>query len=333
VTLAVTAAPTAPVAVTNTDGATSTTDATLLPDADAPTGASIDDALGVLYQAMAQQSANSMQAGEAAVSVDEKQEQQALADEQAAEARAQAAEANHGRGFFSSIGHLVSDVTKDATHLKPAALVKDTVSDVKDAANSPAFWNDLEKGALDVAKAAAVVGSAVVTAASFGAGAATIAGAAILLSVGGEVVSDTKCFGNSSGVIGAGMEILGAAVGVGGAAAASVGLVTTTTLSSASKTAIGIGAAFNALGGGSEAVAGGAHIVNGDFAATAQHAAADVQQAVNQSAELEQFVGSEIDDLKAASKTEKGREQGVQGAIQANDQTTAAAAATISVKG
>ncbi|MGD0526803.1 MAG: hypothetical protein ABSE49_16775 [Polyangiaceae bacterium] len=331
-THAVTAASTTPVAVTSTGEATTTTEATLLPDADAPSGASLDDALGVLYQAMSQQSANSMQAGEATVKVDEKQEQQALADEQAAEARAQAAQANHGRGFFSSIGHLVSDVTKDATHLKPEALVKDTVSDVKDAANSPAFWNDLEKGALYVAKVAAVVGSAVVTTASFGAGAATIAGAALLLSVGGEIVSDTKCFGNASTAIGVGMELGGAAVGVGGAAAASAGLVTMN-LSSASKTALGVGAAFSALGGTSEAVAGGAQIVNADFAATAQHAAADAQQAVNQNAELQQSVGWEIDDLKAASKTEKGRQQAVQGAIQANDQSTAAAAATISVKG
>ncbi|HEY5239999.1 MAG TPA: hypothetical protein VIJ22_00975 [Polyangiaceae bacterium] len=323
------AARTTPVAMTDPGAAASTTDASLLPDADSLSGGGIDDALGVLYMAMAQQSQSGMQAGEATVNVEEKAEQKALADQQAAIAKQQANQANHGRGFFSSIGHLLGDVTKDVTHLRPEALVKDTVGDVKDAVNSPAFWNDLEKGALVVAKVAAVVGSAVVTTASFGAGGATIAGAALLLSVGGEAVSDTKCFGTASGGIGAALEITGAAVGVGGSALEAV----STGLSAASKTALGIGVAVEAFGGGSEAVAGGAHIENQDFAATAQNAAADAQHAVSQNAELEQTVGWVIDDLKAADKAHKGAMQATQSAIQDSDQSMSAAAGDISVKG
>jgi hypothetical protein len=279
--------------------------------------------------AMAKQAENGMQAGESTVQVDEKAEQKALADQQAAVAREQAAQADQGRGFFSSIEHLVHDVTKDVTHVDPKSLVKDTVGDVKDAANSPAFWNDLEKGALVVAKVAAVVGSAVATAASLGAAGATIAGAAILLSVGGEVVSDTKCFGKASDAIGVGMQLAGAATGITGAAVGTL----TTGMTEASKTALGVGVALTGLGGGSEAVAGGAHIETQGFVATAQYAAADAQRAVNQNAELEQAVGWEIDDLKVSSKTHKGAMQATQGAIQANDQSTAAAAASISVKG
>ena len=261
--------------------------------------------------------------------VDEKEEKKALADQQAAVAKEQANQANQGRGFFSSIGHLVGDVTKDVTHVDPKGLAKDGVADVKEAANSPAFWNDLEKGALFVAKVAAVAGSAVATTASFGTAGATIAGAAILLSVSGDVVSDTKCFGKDSDAIGVGLQLAGAATGVTGAGVAAL----TTGVTAASKTALGIGMALTALGGGSEAVAGGAHIENQGFAATAQNAAADAQQAVNQNAELEQSVGWMVDDLKASDKTHEGTKQATAGAIQANDQATAAAAACISVKG
>ena len=318
-----------PVATAEPGEAGAPAGATLLPDADSLSGASIDDALGGLYMAMAQQSENTTRDGEATVKVDEKEEQKALADQQAAVAREQANQANHGRGFFSSIGHLVDDVTKDVTHVDPKGLARDGVADVKDAANSPAFWNDLEKGALVVAKVAAVVGSAVATTASFGTAGATIAGAAILLSVSGEVVSDTKCFGKASDAIGVGLQLAGAATGVTGAAAGAL----TTGVTTASKSAFGVGVALTALGGGSEAVAGGAHIENQAFAATAESAAADAQRAVNQNAELEQSVGWEVDDLKASDKTHEGTKQATAGAIHARDQSTAAAAACISVKG
>jgi len=300
-----------PVTATDPGGPAGASEASLLPDADSLSGGGIDDALGGLYMAMAKQAENGMQAGEATVQVDEKAEQKALADQQAAVARERAAQADQGRGFFSSIGHLVGDVTKDVTHIDPKGLVKDTVGDVKDAANSPAFWNDLEKGALVVAGA-------------------TIAGAAILLSVGcevgGEAVTDTKCFGNDSAGIGMGLQLGGVVLGLTGG-------FLSPGVTDASKTALGIGAAISGFGGEAQVVAGGAHIETQGFVATAQHAAADAQHAVSQNAELEQAVGWEIDDLKASSKTSKGAMQATQSAIQANDQSTAAAAASTSVKG
>jgi hypothetical protein len=319
-----------PIATTQPGGPASSAEPALLPDADSLSGGGIDDALGVLYLAMAQQSQNTMQAGQSTVKVAEKAEQKALADQQAAVAKEEANQANHGRGFFSSIGHLVGDVTKDATHLDPKALVKDSVSDVKDAADSPAFWSDVEKGALVVAKVAAAVGSAVATAASLGAAGATISGAAILLSVGceagGEVVTDTNCLGKDSAGIGLTMQLGGVALGLTGGFMSPGATV-------ASKTAVAIGASFSGFGGEAQMVAGGAHVENQDFAATAQSAAADAQHAVNQGAELTQTVSWEIDDLKAADKTHEGTKQATADAIQANDQSTAAAAASISVKG
>ena len=135
-----------------------TTGASLVPEGEPLSPGGIGDALGVLYTAMAQQRQSGLRTSESQVNAAEKKEQQALKDQQDALAREQSNQANQGRGFFSSIGHLVDDVTKDATHLDPAGVVEDSMADVKEAVNSPAFWNDVEKGALVVAKVAAVVG-------------------------------------------------------------------------------------------------------------------------------------------------------------------------------
>jgi hypothetical protein len=311
-------------------GATGATSATLVPDPEALSGQGIDDALGLLFAAMAKQRQCGVQDSSAQVKIDEKSEEQALADEQAAQAAEEANQANHGSGFFSSIGHLLGDVAKDVTHVDPKDLVNDSIQDVKDAANSPAFWNDLEKGALVVAKVAAVAGSTVATGVSLGAAGATLAGAALLLSVGcevgGEVVSDTKCFGNDSAGIGLGLEVTGLVAGL-------VGGVGAPPLTGASKTALGVGLAFTAAGGAGEAVAGGAHLKTSDFAARVQDATADQQKAVNQNTELAQTTQFAIDDLRAADKSRQATQQSIQGAIQAHDKTTVAAATGLSVRG
>jgi len=298
----------------------------LVPEGAPLSAGGIDDALGLLYMAMAQQRQNGVQTSQSRVKSAEKAEEKALADQQAAVKKEEANQADHGRGFFSSIGHLLGDVAKDVTHANPTGLVQDSMTDVKDAASSPAFWNDVEQGALVVAKVAAVVGSAVVTTASFGAGGATIAGAALLLSVGGDVVSDTKCLGDASQGIGLGLQLAGTATGL-------VGGFASTAMTAVSRTALGVGAAVTGFGGEAGMVAGGAHIENQGFAANVENATADAKQAVNQNAELEQMVAWVIDDLKASDKAHQHAQQSVQGAIQAHDKTTAAAAASISVKG
>jgi hypothetical protein len=299
---------------------------TLVPEGAPLTSGGIDDALGVLYMAMAQQRDITVADGQARVKSAEREQQKELADQQAALARAQANEASQGRGFFSSIGHLFSDVARDAAHGDLSKAANDIASDVHEALNSPAFWSDLEKGALFVAKVAAVVGSAVITAASFGAGAGTIALAALALSVSGEVVSDTRCFGSASQYIGLGLELAGAAGGfVAGA--------TATVMTVAARTTLDIGVGISAVGGGAEVVAGGAHVVNAGFAANVENATADAQEAVNRGAELERTIDWVIDDVKASDKMYQEQAQTLEGAIQAHDHSTAAAAASISVKG
>jgi hypothetical protein len=300
--------------------------ASLVPEGAQLTSGGIDDALSVLFMAMAQQRSVDMTDARARVNAAEKEQQKELAEQQAAVAREQANEAGHGRGFFSSLGHLFGDAARDVAHGDLARAAKDVGSDLHEALNSPAFWSDLEKGALFVAKVAAVVGSAVITAASFGAGAGTVAVAALVLSVSGEVVSDTRCLGNASQDIGLGMELAGAAGGFAAGIAA-------TAVSAGSRLALDIGTGISAVGGGAGVVAGAAHVVNADFAANVQNATADAQEAVNRGAELERTVEWAIDDVKASDQTHQGATQVLESAIQAHDQSTAAAAASISVKG
>jgi hypothetical protein len=315
------AVPAAPAASPGASG-----NATLLPEGAPLTSGGIDDALGLLFLALSQQRSVGVADARARIDAAEKEQQKELAEQQAALAREQANEAGHGRGFFSSIGHLFGDAARDVAHGDLARAAKDVASDLHEALNSPAFWSDLEKGALFVAKVAAVVGSAVVTAASFGAGAGTMAMAALVLSVSGEVVSDTRCFGSASQDVGLGMELAGAAGGF-------VAGITSTAMSAASRLALEVGTGISAAGGGAELVAGGAHIVNAGFAANVQNAAADAQEAVNRGAELERTIEWLIDDVKASDKAQRGATQALESAIQAHDQSTAAAAASVSVKG
>jgi hypothetical protein len=292
-----------------------------LPDALPLTGPGIDDALGVLYAAMSQQGQSSLQIGDARVKSNEDAQKRAIAQEQAAQARERANEANHGNGFFGSIGHLISDVTNDAVHLRPDHAVKDTVNDVVEAGKSPAFWHDIEQGALWTAKVAAVVGSVATTIATGGAAGATIAGAALLLSIGGEAVAQTKCFGKDSGAIGLGMEIGGAVAGLG-----------TTLLPAASVADEGVQAlavASNGVSAGATGVEGAAHIRNAEFAAAAQSASADATEAAHHDTEMTQLTTWLIDDMKADDKSRQRGMQATRDAIQGSDQAHAAAAAGV----
>jgi hypothetical protein len=272
-------------------------------------GSGLDAALGALYAAMSKQRQGALQLGSTRVEIAQKEQQQALKREQDAEAREAAERASQGSGLFGSIGNFISDVAGQVAQGRLDHAVSDGATDVDAAVHSPAFWNDLETGALDVAKAAAVVGSVAATVASGGAAAATLAGAALLLSVGGEAVAATNCLGKDSGAIGLGMEVGGAVMGGLG------GIV------SASSNAGSSGLA--ALG--ATVVAGAAHVQNAAFAADVQVAAADATQARLQGEALQRLSTWVVDDMKADDKARQQSLQAVQGAMQANDQAAAAA--------
>ncbi len=300
--------------------------ATLVPEAEPPAAGGIDAALGALYSAMSQQRQNALQIGQTRVAYATKAAQQALARQEAAEAREEAARASQGNGFFGSVGKLVSDVVSQVVQGRPDHALSDADSDVSDAMNSPAFWNDLETGALDVAKVAAVVGSVAATVASGGAAAATVAGAAILLSVGGEVVSDTHCLGGDSGAVGLAMEAGGAVMGGAGGILAATSTTANTGLAA-------LGTAASTASGGADVVAGAAHVKNATFAADAERAAADATEASHQRDTLNRLATWVVDDMKADDKSRQQAMQETKGAIQASDESEAAAVTPAMVKG
>lgn len=298
----------------------------LMPEPAPLEGGSIDAALGALYASMSEQRQNAMQVGEDRVNYATKAAQQALAREEAALAQEEAAQANQGGGLFGSIVKVVSDVVDQVAQGRPDHAISDAGSDVSTAVSSPAFWNDLENGALVVAKVAAVVGSVAATVATAGAAGATVAGAAVLLSVGGEVVSDTQCFGKDSGAVGLAMEAGGAVMGGAGGILAATSAGANTGLAA-------LGTTASALSGGANVVAGAAHIKNAAFAADAERAAANATEASQQRDMLTRLATEVVDDMKSEDKSRQQAMQATQDAIQASDESQAAAVTPTTLKG
>jgi hypothetical protein len=311
------------VAVATAASSSDTQSTALMPEPAPIAGSGLDAALGALYAAMSQQREGALQLGSTRVEIAQKEQQQALKREQDAEAREAAERASQGSGLFGSIGNFISDVAGQVAQGRLDHAVSDGATDVDAAVHSPAFWNDLETGALDVAKAAAVVGSVAATVASGGAAAATLAGAALLLSVGGEAVAATNCLGKDSGAIGLGME-------VGGAVMGGLGGIVSASSNAGSSGLAALGTTANVTSAGATVVAGAAHVQNAAFAADVQVAAADATQARLQGEALQRLSTWVVDDMKADDKARQQSLQAVQGAMQANDQ---AAAAAVPVKG
>jgi hypothetical protein len=238
----------------------------------------------------------------------------------------------------------------------------------EDAAKNGAFWQDVENAVMTVAQVALAVGAVAGTVATAGAASPLLVCAALALSAGGMVVSETKAFGDASGGVAAALEITGGVltfgVGLATALAPAASTVTSTAASTVASTATSAAASAaestagsaaastvaadaatsgsdllgtvstsaSALGGGAEVVGGAVHIGVGAYAADAQNAAADAQQARHRMERMERIVRAVIDDAKDQDKSHERTLGSIQGAIQTNDQT-AVIAASISVKG
>jgi len=141
------------------EGSTAAEGAALLPDPTVSSGG-LDDAMTCIYEALARQQVLDLQSGQTQVAEDKTLQEAALAREQAALKRQEADEAGSGRGFFSSIGHLFTDVTGDLAHGDIARAAGDAEGDLRDAWNSPHLWGDIEKALNDVAGVAAGIAAA-----------------------------------------------------------------------------------------------------------------------------------------------------------------------------
>ena len=307
--------------------------ASLLPETSTLSGPQLSDAMSLLYVALSKQRDAGAKSAADRVQSGEKQEEAALDDEKAALQREQSYQPSQGTGFFASIGHFLGDLVNDATHLELVKAVKDAQANVK-AMDNPAFWNDLERGSLIVAKLAAVVGSTAATVATFGAAGVTVACVALLLSASGEVVTDTKCFGDkASSWVGLGLGMAGAVVG-GVGAATSVGEKVAEDVGQKAvlKAVGGVGIAATAVSGAAQGVGAVAHVKNAEYAADAEHAAADAQDALDHDLRMQQLVQWMIDDLKTSDKSQQHAQQTLQGVTQTIGKTAVVATAVL-VKG
>jgi hypothetical protein len=287
-----------------------------------PAADNIDDAMSAVYVLLAKQQSSDMTSSEADVQTDKKAREKAISDETAARKNEENNESTHGTGFFGSIGKLVKDVGRDALHGRIDKMASDTVSDVKAAVDSPKFWSDLEKGAKDVATVAAVVAGVAATVATAGTAAPLVVAAAVALSAGGFVVSETQCLGKYSAYIGLGMELGGALVSGGGLAA-------TTATSKGAQLVAGLGLASSAATGGADVVAGTAHIENTKFEARVVKAQADETQAKDKVGEETRATKWLLDNLSAAHQAEQDTMSTLQQIVQQHDAGKVALASTM----
>jgi hypothetical protein len=150
----------------------------------APSLGAVDDGVSLIYASISNLRQMDVSSGEKTVEEDQGVSQQERAQQEAAIKKEQANQANSGRGFFSSIGHLISDVTGDLVHGHIGDAIHDAGHDLSEAWNSPKFWHDFEVGLEGTAIVAAAVvtagvGGAAVGAVAVGVGAAAGAGAGL----------------------------------------------------------------------------------------------------------------------------------------------------------
>jgi hypothetical protein len=125
---------------------------------------SSDDPMDAMYAMLSEARQSDVSAGENQVDENEMKRQQDETQARAALQQEQANQANSGGGFFSDVGHFISDVARDIAHGHFGSAIDDGGRDLEAAWNSPKFWSDLKTGLEDVAMVAGAVTAAVATA-------------------------------------------------------------------------------------------------------------------------------------------------------------------------
>lgn len=297
----------------------------LLPGAEPPSGNGLNDAMCALYEVLTGQRQQDAQVGETRVTMAHDRREKAIANRLDALKQQMANEASSGDGFFSSIGHFFEDATKDALEGRINLVLSDAAKDAEAAWNSPAFWANLEQGALAVGKVALAVGSVAATVATAGAASPLLVASAIALSVGGMVISQTGCL---DGALGQGTsQWLGIAMEVGGAALSMGAGLGATGASCGGQALSVVASTATVTGGGMEVIGGAAQIRNGSFAANSERAAADATQAAQRAARLDRLVQSLIETIQQGDQSHQRSQASLSSAITTNAQTVVTAAA------
>ncbi|AKU99916.1 hypothetical protein AKJ09_06580 [Labilithrix luteola] len=222
----------------------------------------------------------------------------------------EAKERSKDGGFFSGIATAFEALTVDVLKGKS---IEDCLDKAGDATiNSRQFWADLEKGALEVGKWAAVAGSVALAVVSLGSAAPVAA-----LAIAGAVLSCASTADSEFGIMEkmgvdketAGWIDVGMAIGgalCGGAAGLAGGAKAATSLGQAAK--IG-GLASEVVGAGSSFAGAGAKIGVATFERRAKLAAADAEDATNTKKQIEKRMDALTDSLK---DTMLSQERGLQ---------------------
>jgi hypothetical protein len=246
--------------------------------------------------------------------VEIQEEKQARIDEANAE--------RSGGGFFGDVGMFVKHAVSDTVKLNVNGLVHDVNADVL---NDPQFWKDLEVGAQEIGKWAAVVGSVALAGATFGAGsvvAALVVTGAVLSTAGAaqssfHLLEKAGVDSTTAGWIGIGLSLGGAACsGAGGIVAA-----TRTAAASSSAVTSGLRAASTTTevgAGASTVVAGGAHIVVAGYDKQAKLAVADEQQAQSNIKHIDTEIEHIIEALQQAYESTAAQMESVRSAEKTN---------------
>ncbi len=294
--------------------------APLLPQPQSSTGIACNDAMAMLYTAMSHQNAQQVDTGEATVTAQKGVRDAENKKEEDALARQEKADGVGSKGLFATVTGLVKDVACDIGTAHFADAVDDTGKDVKAAWNSPKFWQDVEFGAKTFAEGCAILGSAALTAVTFGGAApGAVAVTAVILSAAGQVESTTHVL-EKCGVDAKIGTCIGAVLTVAGAAVSALGSGPAA-LSALAQTEQDVGTAMNGASAYAQVVSSSAHVKTGNFAADAQDAGADATQADNRMKSIQRTIGMIVDGIKDASESNRRAMQSLQGAMQTNAQT------------
>jgi hypothetical protein len=244
------------------------------------------------------------------------------------EARDRECQATQSKGgFFHDLVQAVKDVASDVVHARFADALSDLNDDI---VKDPQFWKDLESGAGEIAKWAAVAGSVALAVASGGAGAPVMALAitGAVLSVAAATDSEAhvleKCGvdAKTAGWIDVGMSVGGAVCGAGAgllAASSSAGVAanagSATGASSLQRGVQTAGTIVDCGAAGAGAVRGAAHVEVGKFEADGLNAAADVKGAELAQQRIDRLVKLVLDAMSDAYQSGQKSVGDVQNAL------------------
>lgn len=252
---------------------------------------------------------NAIKSAENRTDIHASQREKAIQDEHDARVEEQKQRSEDG-GFFSGLGTAFEALTVDVLKGKSIGDCLDKAGDA--TINSRQFWADLEKGALEVGKWAAVAGSVALAVVSLGSAAPIAA-----LAIAGAVLSCASTADSEFGIMEkmgidketAGWVDFGMALGgavCGGVAGLAGGAQAATKLGQAA--AVG-GLVADGIGAGATLAGGGAKIAVATFERRAKLAGADAEEATNTKKQIEKRMDALTDSLK---DTMVSQERGLQ---------------------